>query len=191
LYFEHFELYVHPDQVNLLLSEDGTPVSTEIVQDESLGTVHTFDLFPVIVSEPVFKDSDRLWHMQVWLSSGDSIEDPGYTVPIVLGYDDTVVEYDLLPGYLFEFKSGNTENIGNIVVELEPGDQIFIHVIGEHSFTSQDIAAIVELGFDYPQLVEGYEETNMSILEALSRGESPPGGEIRGVGLIYRGIPAE
>ena len=191
LYFEDFELFVHIDQVNLLLDEDGNPVSTEILQDDSLGTVHTFDLFPVIVSAPVYQESDGLWHMQIWLSSGKSIEDPGFTIPIVLGYADTVIEYDLLPSYLFEFKSGNTDTIGNIVGDLNPGDQIFIHVIGEHSFTPEDMAAIAELGFDYPQLVEGNEDTNMAILEALIRGEEPPGGEIRGVGLIYRGVPSE
>ncbi len=164
------------------------PVSTKIIQDESLGTVHTFDLLPIIVFSPTRSETDGLWRLNAWVSSGNSVTEPGYLVSIVLGYDDTVVEYDLLPGYLFEFKSGNTDTIGNIVADLDVGDQIFVHVIGEHDFTDEDIAAIEALGFDYPQLVAGHEEQNMAILNALAHGDPPPSGEIRGVGLIYRGI---
>lgn len=91
----------------------------------------------------------------------------------------------------FAYKSGNTETIGNIVSDLRVGDQIFVHVIGEHSFTDEDMAAIAELGFDYPQLVEGHEAENMAILNALAAGNQPPPGEIRGIGLIYRGVSSE
>lgn len=148
--------------------------------------MHTFDIQPVIVLPP-FRGKDGLWRMNAWVSSGHSIQDSGSIVNFVLGYDDTVIEYDLLPNFVFEFKSGNTETIENIVSDLKVGDQIFVHVIGEHSFSEDDMAAISAIGFDYPQLVAGYEEENMAILNALANGDQPPSGEIRGVGLIYRG----
>lgn len=189
--WENYQLYVDVDEINLIVDEQGSPISTKIIEDESLGTVHTFDLLPIIVSPPVRNDADGLWRLQVWISSSASVEDNGYTVPIILGYDNTVIEYDLLPNFVFEYKSGNTESIANIVSELQPGDQIFVHIIGEHSFTNEDMAVLDELGFDYAQLVEGHEEENVAILGALVRGDQPPGGPIRGVGLIYRGFPAE
>ena len=109
---------------------------------------------------------------------GNSVEHPGYVVTIVLGYDDTIIEYDLLPGYIFDWKAGNTEKVGLVVKQLQPGEQISLHVIGEHGFTQQDIDAITALGYDYPILVQGYEENNMAILEALKSGKAPPPGEI-------------
>lgn len=180
-------LYLDTSQVAFFVDEDGNPVSTAIIEDKTLGTVHTFDILPVIVTAPV-RGGDGLWRLDAWISSGRSLEENGYLVTIVLGYDDTVIEYDLLPGYLFEFKSGNTDTIGNVLSDLEIGAQIFTHVIGEHSFTAEDMAAIAGLGFDYPQIVEGHEEENLTILEALVAGRQPPAGEIRGVGLIYRGV---
>ena len=191
IFEENNQLYIKADQVSLLVDEKGTPVSTKITDDESLGTVHTFDLLPIIVFPPTRSDLDGLWRLNAWVSSGNSVQGPGYLVTILLGYDDTVIEYDLLPGYLFEYKSGNTETISNIVADLKVGDQIFVHVIGEHEFTDEDMAAITALGFDYPQLVAGHEEENMAILNALASGDQPPSGEIRGVGLIYRGVADE
>jgi len=185
------QLFIDVDQVALLVDEQGIPTSTRITEDESLGTVHTFDLLAVIVFPPTRSELDGLWRLDAWVSSGNSVNDPGNLVTIVLGYDDTAIEYDLLPGYLFEYKSGNTETIGNIIPDLKAGDQVFVHVIGEHEFTGEDMAAIAALGFDYPQLVKGHEEENMAILNALANGGQPPAGEIRGVGLIYRGVTDE
>lgn len=180
-------LYLDLAKVQVVVNEDGTPVSTRITQDESLGTVHTFDLLPVIILAPTRSPQDGLWRLQVWVAAEGSIEQNGYLVTLALGFDDTLIEYDLLPGYIFEWKSGNTETIAAIVPDLRVGDQIFVHVIGEHSFADEDMAAIAKLGFGYPQLVEGHEEENMLILNALATGKEPPAGEIRGVGLIYRG----
>ncbi len=188
---ENNQLFIVPDQVSLLVDEQGLPVSTKIIEDESLGTVHTFDLLPIIVFPPVRSGADGLWRLNAWVSLGNSVQDHGYLISIVLGYDNTLVEYDLLPGHVFEWKSGDTETIANIIPDLKVGDQIFVHVIGEHSFTDQDMVAIADFGFDYPQLVEGYEEENMAILNALAAGDQPPAGEIRGVGLIYRGVAGE
>jgi hypothetical protein len=188
---ENNQLFIDPDQVSLLVDEDGLPVSTRITEDESLGTVHTFDLLPIIVFPPTRSDLDGLWRMDVWMSSGRLVQENGYLVTLILGYDDTVIEYDLMPNYVFEFKSGNTDTIGNIVADLKVGDQIFVHVIGEHSFTPEDMNAISDLGFDYPQLADGHEAENMAILNALASGDAPPSGEIRGVGLIYRGVLGE
>ncbi len=188
---ENNQLFIDTNQVSLFVDETGRPISTKITQDQSLGTVHTFDLLPIIVFPPTRSVTDGLWRLNAWVSSGNSVKEPGHLVTIVLGYDDTVIEYDLLPGYLFEFKSGNTEMIANIVSDLKVGDQIFVHVIGEHDFTAEDMAAIEAIGFDYPQLVAGHEEENMAILNALAHGDQPPSGQIRGVGLIYRGTPNE
>lgn len=185
---ENNQLFIDPDQVSLLVDQDGLPISTRITEDESLGTVHTFDLLPIIVFPPTRSELDGLWRMNVWISAGSSVQEEGYLVSIVLGYDDTVIEYDLMSNYVFEFMSGNTDTIGNIVDDLKVGDQIFVHVIGEHNFTQKDMSAISDLGFDYPQLVDGHEEENMAILNALAAGKQPPTGEIRGVGLIYRGV---
>jgi hypothetical protein len=188
---EDNQLFIDPDQVSLLVYEKGIPVSTRITEDESLETVHTFDLLPIIVFPPTRSDLDGLWRVNAWISSGNSVQENGYLVSIVLGYDDTVIEYDLLPDYVFEFKSGNWVTIGTIVGDLKVGDQIFVHVIGEHDFTDEDMAAIETLGFDYPQLVAGHEEENIAILNALAHGDPPPSGEIRGVGLVYRGVSGE
>lgn len=188
---ENNQLFIDPDQVSLLVGEDGLPVSTKITEDESLGTVHTFDLLPIVVFPPTRSDQDGLWRVNVWVSSGRSVKENGYLVTLVLGYDDTVIEYDLMPNYVFEFKSGNTKTIRNIVAELKVGDQIFVHVIGEHNFSPEDMSAISDLGFDYPQLVDGHITENMAILNALAAGDLPPAGEIRGVGLIYRGVIEE
>lgn len=180
-------VYIDVDAVYPLTDETGTPISTRITEDESLGTVHTFDLLPIVLAEAVPSESDGLWRIPVWVSSGSILTEPGYIVTVVLGYGDTVIEYDLLPGRVFEWKSGNTAQIGQVVEELAPGDQIFLHVIGEHSFTVEDMAAISEFGFDYPQLVQGHEDENMTILQALQTGRQPPPGELRGIGAIFRG----
>jgi hypothetical protein len=175
------------EQIVSIVDNSGEPISTKIIEDESLGTVHTFDLYPVVVSAP-YRGADNLWRVDTWISSGNSIRAKGYIVTITLGYDDTFIEYDLLPRFVFEYLAGNTEKISSIVSDLMVGDQIFVHVIGEHNFTPEDMASIAALGFDYPQLVEGHEQENMAILKALASGRQPPAGEIRGVGLIYRGI---
>jgi hypothetical protein len=188
---ENNQLFIDPEQVLLLVDEQGNPMSTRITQDESLGTVHTFDLLPIIVFAPTRSDQDGLWRVNAWISSGRSVQENGYIVTLVLGYDDTMIEYDLLSNHIFEFKSGDTETIENIVPDLKLGDQIFVHVIGEHDFSTEDMDAIEDLGFDYPQLVDGHETENMAILNALAAGDQPPEGEIRGVGLIYRGVTVE
>jgi hypothetical protein len=188
---ENNQLFIDPEQVSFLVDKQGNPISTRITQDESLGTVHTFDLLPIIVFAPTRSNLDGLWRVSAWLSSGRSVQENGHLVTIVLGYDDTVIEYDLMPNYVFEFKSGITDTIGNIVDDLKVGDQIFVHVVGEHSFKPEDMSAISNLGFDYPQLVDGHEIENMAILNALAAGDQPPSGEIRGVGLIYRGVSVQ
>ena len=186
---EHgWQRYLDLDKVNLFRQENGNPVSNKIVDDESLGTVHTFDIFAAILSEPTRSATDELWRVDAWVASGASAENYGYVVTFVLGYNDTMIEYELLPGYVFEWKSGETEQISKVVLELAPGEQVFMHIIGEHTFTEQDMAAIANFGFDYPELVTDHEENNMAILEALQAGHMPPQGEIRGLGLIYRGV---
>lgn len=178
---------VNSNQVHPLIDETGTPISTRIVEDESLGTVHTFDLFPVVLAKATFSETDRLWRIPVWVSGGSSLAEPGYPVSVVLGYSDTVIEYNLLPGRIFEWKAGGRAQIEYIVGELAPGEQIFLHVIGEHGFSADDMAAIAEVGFDYPQLVYNHEAENMAILQALLAGSQPPPGELRGAGAIFRG----
>jgi hypothetical protein len=176
-----------PNGLLLLVDDEGDPISTHIIEDTSLVTVHTFDLFPIVLAAPTKTEADGQWRVPVWVPAGNSTAHGGYVVTLVLGYDETLVEYELLPGRVFEWKSGHTAPIGEIVEEIIAGEQITVHVIGEHVFTNEDMEAIAALGFDYPQLVDGHEEQNMAILKALVQGRQPPAGEIRGVGLIYRG----
>lgn len=180
--------FIDADASKPLIDENGDPISTRITEDESLGTVHTFDLFPVVLAPAAFSESDHLWRIPVWVPSGSSLAEPGYAVTVVLGYSDTVIEYDLLPGRVFEWKAGGRAEISHVIEDLAAGDQIFLHVIGEHSFSPEDLAALGDLGFDYAQLVEGHEPENMAILEALMAGLQPPPGEMRGVGAIFRGV---
>jgi len=179
--------YLDLDKVHLIVDEAGKPISNKITDDDSLGTVHTFDIFPVLVSAPTRSTEDGLWRVTAWVSSGSRPESFGYLVTFVLGSDDTVIEYDFLASYVFEYRSGHTQKISNVIADLTPGEQVFMHIIGSHSFTQADMDAIEALGFDYPQLILGHEETNMAMLKALKMGQPPPAGEIRGLGLIYRG----
>jgi len=180
------QLFIDVDQVALLVDEQGIPTSTRITEDESLGTVHTFDLLAVIVFPPTRSELDGLWRLDAWVSSGNSVNDPGNLVTIVLGYDDTAIEYDLLPGYLFEYKSGNTETIGNIIPDLKAGDQVFVHVIGEQAselihigqacmFFEGTLDFFIQAVFNFPTLSDLYKYAAYDGLGRLQRYREVPG----------------
>ena len=58
------------DQAVLLSDEQGNPVSTRITDDTSLGTVHSFDLLPIILDKPQRSAEDGLWRVKC-LGSGE------------------------------------------------------------------------------------------------------------------------
>lgn len=182
-----WQRYLDIDKVQLLTNEDGNPVSTRI-EDEQEDNFHVYYLFPVIVSDPVLSKEDGLWRVKVWNSAGSTPNEYGHILTIVLGHDKGNIAVQKLPDMI---NSGQvtyiTVRVVNLVKALRIGDQTRFGIIGEHSLTAKGLSDVRRNGYEYPDLLEGYEDENVAILDSLQSEGAIIEGEIRGFSSIRIG----